>query len=120
MRALLFLAPVVLAACGPTATQREVLIQSKVEVARREPWARNAVIFVENPDDNFRFDWKIRAGEYDFTGYPHYTGIHLVPGTERELRFTPAGCLMSYEDAHNPCLTPVVMTQTDVLIVPEK
>jgi hypothetical protein len=120
MRAFLLLVPVLFAACGPTASQREVLTQAKLEVARREPWARTALIFIENPNENYRFNWQVKAGAYDYTGYPHYSGLHMVPGTERELLFDPAGCLISYTDAHNPCLTSFYTTQTEVLMVPAK
>jgi hypothetical protein len=37
---------------------------------------------------------------------PSYKGIYLVPGTERELKFTRSGCLVAYIDRGNYCLTP--------------
>lgn len=124
MRIFLFLLPVVLAGCSSfgsrSVTQREILKQSQVEIARREPWAANAAIFVENPGELSRLIWKVRAGAFDDSDYPHYKGIYLIPGTERELRFTRAGCLMSYSDRGNRCLTAVTSGQAEMLMVPEK
>lgn len=124
MRTLLFLLPVVLAGCSSfgshSVTQREILRQSQVEIARREPWAPDAAIFVENPGELSRMIWKVRAGAFDYSDYPHYKGIYFVPGTERELRFTRDGCLMSYTDRASRCLTAVTTGQADLLTVPGK
>ena len=124
MRTLLFLLPVVLVGCSSfgsrPVTQREILKQSQVEIARREPWASDAAIFVENPGELSRMIWKVRAGAFDYSDYPHYKGIYFVPGTERELRFTRDGCLMSYADRGNRCRTAVTTAQAEMLMVPEK
>lgn len=115
MRALLFLIPVVLAGCGNSSnpvSQRQILRQSQAEIARREPWANNAAIFVvEDPDDSVYFwrhawKWKVRAGAFNYGDYPRYQGIDFVPGTERELRFTQDGCLIDYIDRGNRCIRP--------------
>ncbi len=109
MRALLFFLPAVLTGCSSfgshSVTQREILKQSQLEIARRESWAGAAAIIVENPGELSRLTWKVRAGAFDYSDYPHYKGIYFVPGTERELRFTRDGCLMSYTDRGSRCLT---------------
>jgi len=91
--------------CGSMATQREILDRSKSEVAARENWADAAYLRVEQrpEQDTLRLSWKVRAGEYDQSDYPRYRGINLVPGTERELHFTPDGCLIGYFDRSGPC-----------------
>lgn len=120
MRALLFLLPVVLVGCGSyTVSQREILKRSKAEIARREPWADNAVIIVKNPDDFSRMTWKVRAGAFDDSDYPSYKGIYFVEGTERELKFSKDGCLTEYTDPGSRCAT-VPTDSTGVLMVPEK
>ena len=123
MRALLLLLPVVLAGCfAPStspATQRDILRQSKLEIDRREPWAGSAAIIVQNPDDFYRFSWHVKAGALDRSD-PHYSGIHFVPGTQRELRFTTAGCLTHYANTASPCLTPGSTTITEVRVIKEK
>lgn len=124
MRALLFLLPVVVVGCSAsssyTATQREILKRSKVEIARREPWADSAVVIVQNPDDFSRMTWKVRAGAFDYSDYPSYKGIYFVEGSERELRFSTDGCLTGYTALGNRCATAVTTDATAVLMAPEK
>lgn len=113
MRALLILLAVVLAGCANSSypvSQRQILKQSQAEIAQREPWAATAAIFVvESPGDSLYFwrhpwKWQVKAGAFDFSDYPRYTGIDFVPGTERELRFTADGCLTDYIDRGSRCL----------------
>ena len=52
--------------------------------------------------------------------YLHNRGASFVPGTERELRFTRDGCLMSHTDRGNRCLTAVTTNQAEMLTVPGK
>ena len=59
--------------------------------------------------------WKVKAGAFDYSDYPHYKGIYFVPGTERELRFTRDGCLMSYTDHGSRCLAAGTTGQADIL-----
>jgi hypothetical protein len=115
MRTLLLLPlPVLLASCGNLTTQREILIRAKAEVAAREPWSDTAVILVEQKPSAqegwFTWDgwfaWVVKAGAWDYSEYPSYRGINLVPGTERELRFTRDGCLLSYADRTGRCPRP--------------
>ena len=124
MRTLLFLLPVLLAGCSSTTvysvSQREILKRSQAEIARREPWADTAAIIVQNPQDFSRMTWKVRAGAFDFSDYPPYRGIYFVPGTERELRFNNDGCLTSYADRGNRCLTAGTTGATEMLMLPEK
>ena len=124
MRTLLFLLPVVLAGCSSLGshpvTQREILRQSQLEIARREPWSASAAVLVQNPGELSRMIWKVKAGAFDYSDYPHYKGIYFVPGTERELRFTRDGCLMSYTDRGSRCLTAVSDGQTEMVMVPGK
>ncbi|MCW1923660.1 hypothetical protein OKA05_13930 [Luteolibacter arcticus] len=111
MRTIAFLFPVLLASCGSVATQREILIKSKAEVAAREPWSDTAVILVEKEpmaqdgwiDPTGWFTWVVRAGAWDYSEYPSYKGINMVPGTQRELRFTRDGCLVRYSDETGRC-----------------
>jgi hypothetical protein len=115
MRALLCLCFATLVSCGPQSSiisqrdlvsQRAILKQSQVEITWREPWARSAAIFVDQvPDSPTRLTWRVRAGAFDYSDHPRYRGIHLVPGTERELRFTRSGCLIAYIDRGSHCLT---------------
>lgn len=125
MRALPFLLAVVLAGCANTPTiystsQRQILKQSQEEIARREPWAGTAAIFVTNPGEISRLTWKVRAGAYDFSDYPNYRGINFIPGTERELRFTANGCLTSYTDRGNHCLTGGAADSAEIPMFPGK
>ena len=112
LRALVILSPALLASCGNRITQREVLRRSQIEVAAREPWADSAAILVEEkPDGRMQLTWEIKAGALDRSGYPRYKGLNFVPGTERKLRFTPGGCLMSYSYDGSPCTyAPTVST----------
>jgi hypothetical protein len=104
MRALLFLLPVALASCGTLTTQREILKRSQAEIAAREPWSDTAVVLVEQkPDDMLKLTWRVRAGSLDTTDYPAWTGINLVPGTERELCYSRDGCLLGYSDIGSRC-----------------
>jgi hypothetical protein len=120
MRALLLLLPVVLAGCGTSVTQREILKRSQAEIARREPWSATATILVKNADDYSRINWKVKAGAFDYSDYPSYKGINFVPGTERELRFSRDGCLLSYSHEGDRC-APVIYTEsTETYAVPEK
>ncbi len=108
MRAFLLVLPVVLSACvshrGHPVTQREILRQSQVEIARREGWSATAAIFAEEINDPWRRTWKVRAGSLDASDYPRYTGLNFIAGTERELRFSDDGCLIAYIDRASPCL----------------
>lgn len=124
MRTIAFLLPVLLASCGQMVTQREILIRSKAEVAAREPWSDTAVILVEEKPSyedgwfNFggMFTWVVKAGAWDYSEYPSYRGINLVPGTERELRYTRDGCLVSYADKVGRCPRPGFVSATPVEI----
>ncbi len=125
MRALLILLPVVLAGCVSNASrfsvsQRQILQRSQAELDRREPWAGNAVILVENPDDFTRMTWKVRAGAFDSSDHPSYKGIHFVEGTERELRFSTNGCLTRYSAPGTRCETVVTTDSEGVPMVSEK
>ena len=108
MRSLIFLSPLVLlASCADLVSQREILRRAQIEVAARESWANDAfVIIEEKPDTPLRITWQVKAGELDRSESPKYQGIHIVPGTERKLRFTRGGCLVSYAYAGSPCLYP--------------
>jgi hypothetical protein len=124
MRTIAFLIPVLLASCGQMVTQREILIRSKAEVAAREPWSNTAVILVEEKPSyedgwfNFggMFTWVVKAGAWDYSEYPSYRGINLVPGTERELRYTRDGCLVSYADKTGRCPRPGYVSETTVVV----
>ncbi len=122
MRALLFVLPALLVGCGSNLTnQREILKRSQVEIDRREPWSRTAAIFVTNPGDYDRFTWKVKAGALDYSAYhPIYRGTYFIPGTERELRFTRDGCLMSYDQVGSRCPVEGVTDSSQVLMAPEK
>ena len=103
MRALLFLAPVLLASCGSLVSQREIIKRSQAEIAAREPWSDAAVILVEKRPGDYRFTWEVRAGAMDYSDYPSWRGLDLVPGTERDLRFTRDGCLIGYANRGSRC-----------------
>lgn len=108
MRAILLLFPALLVSCGPTLSQREILRRSKIEVATREAWSDSAVLVVNGkPSDYMQPGWVVKAGAYDLGAYPRYQGLHFVPGTERELRFTRDGCLISYRYAGSCCHYPL-------------
>jgi hypothetical protein len=129
MRTIAFLLPVLLASCSPMVTQREILIRSKAEVAAREPWADTALLLVEGKPaaqegwftwNGSFLTWVVKAGAWDYSEYPSYRGINVVPGTERELRFTRDGCLVSYSDRTGRCPRHGVVTEpvTEVHVVP--
>ena len=127
MRALLFILPLVVAGCGSTSnpvSQRQILKRSQAEIARREPWAATAAIYVvEAPEDFIYFwprawKWKVKAGAFDYSGYPRYPGIDFVPGTERELRFTESGCLLDYIDRSSRCPRSATVVRSETLMVP--
>ncbi len=109
MRALLLLLlPLVLAGCGNRVTQNAIFEQSRTEIARREAWADQATILIVQrpwPDDR-RLTWKVSAGAFDYSQAPGYEGLRIVPGTERELRFTRDGCLLGYHQPNQRCLSP--------------
>lgn len=103
MRSILLLLLVLLASCGPVISQREVLGRARAEVNLREPWADSALIKIrERPAFPWSY-WKIRAGELDDANFPLYEGLDLVPGTERELKFTRSGCLVQYGERLTGC-----------------
>jgi hypothetical protein len=106
MRAFLFFLPVVLASCGQVVTQHEILQQSRVELARRETWSDQAIIVVRQSPDDWRMTWRVSAGYFDYSEVPGGQGLRVVPGTERELRFTRDGCLLGYSNPTSRCLTP--------------
>ncbi|WP_193213693.1 hypothetical protein [Luteolibacter marinus] len=120
MRALLFLLPVLLASCGQQAPQYRILEQSKHEISLRESWSDTAYIVVKEVPGDLRVTWKVRAGQFDRSDFPSFKGIRLVPGTERELCFTRAGCLIGYTDRSNPCLDASGDTASAPVIYPEK
>ncbi len=105
MRAFLWILPVIFAGCSTyTASQREILKRSQAEIELREPWSASAAVFVINPNVSERYNWKVKAGALDYSAYrPTYKGIYFVPGTERELTFTPDGCLSGYSYSGSPC-----------------
>lgn len=107
MRVLLLLLPVVLAACGSQVSQNAIFEQSRAEIARRESWADQAtVLIVQRPwPDDRRLTWKVSAGAFDYSQAPGYEGLRIVPGTERELRFTRDGCLLGYHQPNQRCLS---------------
>ena len=76
--------------------------------SRREAWADQATILIVQrpwPDDR-RLTWKVSAGAFDYSQAPGYEGLRIVPGTERELRFTRDGCLLGYHQPNQRCLSP--------------
>jgi hypothetical protein len=112
MRTIALFFPLLFASCSNLVTQREILIRSKAEVAAREPWSDTAVLLVEQKPAAEEgwinlpggwFTWVVRAGAWDYSEYPSYRGINMVPGTERELRFTRDGCLIGYVDRTGRC-----------------
>ena len=104
MRALLLLLPVLLASCGTTVTQNQIFAQARAEIARREPWADNATILIQQRPDEWHLTWRAVAGSFNFSESPGIQGLRVTPGTERELRFTRKGCLISYSQPTNHCL----------------
>lgn len=121
MRALLLFLPVVFASCGHLTSQREILKRSQAEISQREPWAATAGIFVTNPGENYRVNWKVKAGAVDYSAYhPKYKGTYFVSGTERELCFTRDGCLIGYEYAGSRCPMVDSMYSSGVQVVTGK
>lgn len=106
MRSLLFLFPVLLASCGSTVTQNEIFAQARTEIARRETWADNATILIQQHPDEFHLTWRAVAGSFDYSQAPTARGLRVVPGTEREMRFTREGCLIGYSNPTSRCLDP--------------
>lgn len=105
LRPFLFLTPIVLASCGNLATQREILRRSQAEIAAREPWVEDAIILIdEKPNDLLQHTWKVKAGAFDMSDFPRYTGLNVIPGTERNLVFSRGGCLLSYSYSGSRCL----------------
>ncbi|BCX48565.1 hypothetical protein HAHE_24730 [Haloferula helveola] len=96
----------VLASCANSASQSQILNRAKAEVAYRESWSDAAYIRVdEKPGHGCRL-WKVTAGAFDYSSYPDYQGIELVPGTERRMCFTKDGCLLRYVDESSRCIVP--------------
>lgn len=110
MRALSMLLPLVLAGCGSMVTQNDIFEQSRIEIARREPWADQAtILIVERPwPEDRRLTWQVSAGAFDYNQKPGHRGLRVVPGTERDLRFTRDGCLLGYHQPNQRCLSPRV------------
>ena len=100
---MLLLVPALLASCGPTISQREVLGRAKAEVALRETWADSAWVKITKHPKFLWSKWHIRAGELDDSNYPLYEGLDLVPGTERDIRFSRSGCLVKYDGHLTSC-----------------
>lgn len=103
MRAILLLLPLLFASCGTAVSQRDVLGRARAEVALRESWADSAMVVVKERPAFAWSTWKIRAGAVDYSDYPVYEGLDVVPGTERELQFTRAGCLIQYDGRTSGC-----------------
>jgi hypothetical protein len=105
MRALLLPLSIAVAGCSNySVPQREILKRSQAEIDLREPWSTSAAILVTNPGDPARYSWKVSAGALDYSAFsPVYKGTYFVPGTERELTFTPDGCLVDYVYSGSPC-----------------
>ena len=104
MRALPFLLPVLLASCGTVVTQDEIFSQARAEIARRESWVDDATILIQQKPDNWHLTWVASAGSFNYAEAPNIRGLRVVPGTERELRFTRKGCLIGYADATSRCI----------------
>jgi hypothetical protein len=108
MRVILAFLPLLLASCGSLVTQNDIFQQSRIELARREPWADQATILIQERPDAWQLTWKVSAGSFDYSQRPGAQGLRVVPGTERELRFTRDGCLIGYHQPGTRCLSPVV------------
>lgn len=104
MRAILAFLPLLLASCGTLVTQNDIFEQSRRELAQREPWADQATILIQEHPDAWQLTWKVSAGSFDYSQRPGAQGLRVVPGTERELRFTRDGCLLGYHYPGNRCL----------------
>ncbi len=105
MRAFLGLAPLLLASCGTLVSQNDIFAQAQNEIARRESWADSATLLIHERPSAWQLTWEVSAGSFDYSQAPGMKGLRLVPGTERELRFTRDGCLLGYHDPGHRCLT---------------
>ncbi|MEM1083536.1 MAG: hypothetical protein AAGI48_05400 [Verrucomicrobiota bacterium] len=104
----LLILPLALVSCVDTTSQSHIVDRARYEISLRENWASQAYIRVDQrPGKEYvtfkDFNWKISAGAIDYSDYPNYDGIKLIPGTERELVFTRDGGLIKYRDRLNPC-----------------
>jgi hypothetical protein len=98
----------ILAGCADVTSQSHILARAKSEVSVRENWADQAYIRVERSPRKHYYSWRdltwrVHAGAFDYTDYPNYKGIQVVPGSERILTFSRDGCLVGYEDGSRPC-----------------
>lgn len=91
------------ASCVGTTSQRTILQRAQAEVALRESWSDTAYIRIEEAPRGGRFIWKVSAGAFDGSDYPEYKGPYVLPGTERTLRFSKNGCLLSYTHPNISC-----------------
>ena len=94
----------VLVGCAETASQPQILAASKAAVANRESWSEHAYVKIDKVPGAIDPRWKVSAGAFDSSSYPDYRGIRAQPGTERQLRFTRDGCLITYRDGSSPCV----------------
>ena len=113
MRAFLLIVPLIMAGCVESpdsgawpVSRRQILKRAKAEVALRESWANTAVLLADEHEGVWKTTWRVNAGAFDYSDYPEYHGIQIVPGTERELRFSHDGCLIAYIDRGSRCLGP--------------
>lgn len=106
MRAFLAFLPFLFASCTTLVTQNDIFEQTRNEIARREPWADQATILILEKPDTLRLTWLVSAGSFDYSAGPGLHGLRVVPGTERELRFTRDGCLLGYHQPGTRCLDP--------------
>lgn len=98
----------IFSSCTGLTSQSHILEKAKAEVMARESWGPQAFIRVERkPQKEYIYwrdlTWKVSAGAFDYTDYPNYKGVRVVPGTERELRFSRDGCLVEYERLTRRC-----------------
>ena len=103
----LLLLPLAFSSCVDTTSQSHIVDRARYELALREDWASQAYIRVDQrPGKEYvtfkDFSWKLSAGAMDYSDYPNYDGIKLIPGTERELVFSRDGCLIEYRDRLKP------------------
>lgn len=105
MRAFLALLPLLLASCTTLVTQNDIFAQSRNEIARRETWADQATIMIHEKPGTLQMTWEVSAGYFDSSEAPGLRGLRVVPGTERELRFTRDGCLLGYRQPGSRCLS---------------
>jgi hypothetical protein len=97
-----------LSGCIGLTSQSHILEKARAEVMARESWGNQAYIRVERkPQEQYIYlrdlTWKVSAGAFDYTDYPNYKGVRVIPGTERELRFSRDGCLVEYEHVTRRC-----------------